>query len=192
MWIIWDGRMLHYGLAGRSQNVLFNLYLIATKIEYKKFNIFYIDPLPDLRPDLETSGYSAFTYMFGFLKFQITTELWCLVVWSSQGLDYFKIPYEYFYLKKTRGVPSHGHFGHHSSARPSVPRLATLWRRELHDLMAARRLCVCLPLIAVAASAVAIEDESSTALWLARLSETNRLNGGAPLPIAVAGDHFTG
>ena len=33
MWIIWDGRLLHYGLAGRSQNVLFNLYLIATKIE---------------------------------------------------------------------------------------------------------------------------------------------------------------
>ena len=88
MWIIGDGRMLHYGLAGRSQNVLFNLYLIATKIEYKKINIFYIDPLPDLRPDLETSGYSAFTYMFGFPKFQITTELWCLVVWSSQGLDY--------------------------------------------------------------------------------------------------------
>jgi hypothetical protein len=30
----------------------------------------------------------AFTYMFGFPKFQITTELWCLVVWSAQGLDY--------------------------------------------------------------------------------------------------------
>jgi hypothetical protein len=44
--------------------------------------------LPDLRPDLETSGYSAFTYMFGFPKFQITSELWCLVVWSAQGLDY--------------------------------------------------------------------------------------------------------
>jgi hypothetical protein len=28
--------MLNYGLAGRSQNVLFNLYLIYTKIEYKK------------------------------------------------------------------------------------------------------------------------------------------------------------
>jgi hypothetical protein len=62
MWIIWDGRMLHYGLAGRSQNVMFNLYLIATKIEYKKNNNFYIGPLPDLRPDLETSRYSAFTY----------------------------------------------------------------------------------------------------------------------------------
>ena len=59
-------------------------------------------------------------------------------------------------------------------------------------MMAARRLCVCLPLIAAAASAVTIEDESSTALWLARLSEANRLNGGAPLPIAAAGDHFTG
>jgi hypothetical protein len=50
MWIIWDARMLHYGLAGISQNVLFNLYLIDTKIKYKKFNIFYSDPLPDLRP----------------------------------------------------------------------------------------------------------------------------------------------
>ena len=88
MWIIWDGKLLHYGLAGRSQNVLFNLYLIATKIEYKKINIFYSNPLPDLRPDLETSGYSAFAYMFGFVKFQRTMELWCLVVWSSQGLDY--------------------------------------------------------------------------------------------------------
>jgi hypothetical protein len=91
MWIIWDGRLLHYGLAGRSQNVLFNLYLIATKIEYKKINIFYSNPLPDLRPDLETSGYSAFTYMFGFPKFQITSELWCLVVWSAQGLDYHSL-----------------------------------------------------------------------------------------------------
>jgi hypothetical protein len=77
---LWAGRQI--------PNVLFNLYLIATKIEYKKINIFYSDPLPDLRPDLETSGYSAFTYMFGFPKFQITTELWCLVVWSAQGLDY--------------------------------------------------------------------------------------------------------
>ena len=91
MWIIWDGRMLNYGLAGRSQNVLFNLYLIYTKIEYKKNNIFYSDPLPDLRPDLEASGYSAFAYMFGFHTFQITTELWCLVVWSAQELDYHSI-----------------------------------------------------------------------------------------------------
>ena len=47
--------MLKYGLAGRSQNVLFNLYLIATKIEYKKINIFYSDPLLVLRPDLDSS-----------------------------------------------------------------------------------------------------------------------------------------
>jgi hypothetical protein len=40
MWIIWDGGMLNYGLAGRSQNVLFNLHLIDTKIEYKKIKIF--------------------------------------------------------------------------------------------------------------------------------------------------------
>jgi hypothetical protein len=44
IWIIWDGRMLNYGLAGRSQNVLFNLYLIYTKIEYKKINIFIVTP----------------------------------------------------------------------------------------------------------------------------------------------------
>ena len=49
--------MLNYGLAGRSQNVLFNLYLnlylLDTKIEYKKkIDILYSDPLPDLRPDL--------------------------------------------------------------------------------------------------------------------------------------------
>ena len=55
MWIIWDGRMLNYGLAGRSQNVLFNLYLIYTKIEYKKINIVYSDPLLVLRPDLDSS-----------------------------------------------------------------------------------------------------------------------------------------
>ena len=40
MWIFWDGRMLNYGLAGRSQNVLFNLYLLDTKIEYKKNRYF--------------------------------------------------------------------------------------------------------------------------------------------------------
>jgi hypothetical protein len=43
--LIEGGRMLNYGLAGRSQNVLFNLYLIYTKIEYKKINIFYSDPV---------------------------------------------------------------------------------------------------------------------------------------------------
>ena len=47
--------MLDYGLAGRSQNVLFNLYLLDTKIEYKKINIFYSDPLLVLRPDLDSS-----------------------------------------------------------------------------------------------------------------------------------------
>ena len=52
--------MLDYGLAGRSQNVLFSLYLIDTKIEYKKIDIFYSDPLPDLRPDLEASGNPVF------------------------------------------------------------------------------------------------------------------------------------
>ena len=40
MWIIWDGRMLNYGLAVRSQNVLFSLYLIYPRIEYKKKQYF--------------------------------------------------------------------------------------------------------------------------------------------------------
>ena len=58
--------MLNYGLAGISQNVLFSLYLIDTKIEYKNIDILHSDPLPDLRPDLEASGYTAFAYVFGF------------------------------------------------------------------------------------------------------------------------------
>ena len=66
MWIFRDGKMLNYGLDGISQNVLFSLYLIDTKIEYKKIDIFYSDPLPDLRPDLEASGYHAFAYVLGF------------------------------------------------------------------------------------------------------------------------------
>ena len=44
MWIFWDGRILNYGLAGRSQNVLFNLYLLGTKIEYKKSIFFIVTP----------------------------------------------------------------------------------------------------------------------------------------------------
>jgi hypothetical protein len=46
-----------FGLAGRSQNVLFNLYPIYPKIEYKKINIFYrySGPLLVLRPHLDSS-----------------------------------------------------------------------------------------------------------------------------------------
>ena len=43
-----------------------SIYMIDPRIEYKKINIFYSDPLRDLRPDLEASGYSAFAYVFGF------------------------------------------------------------------------------------------------------------------------------
>jgi hypothetical protein len=58
----------HRRVTGRSQNILFSLYLIDTKIEYKqkKRYLFFSDPLPDLRPDLEASGYSAFAYMDSF------------------------------------------------------------------------------------------------------------------------------
>jgi hypothetical protein len=33
--------------------------------------------------------YSTFAFIFGFLQFHITTELWCLVVWSALGSDYY-------------------------------------------------------------------------------------------------------
>ena len=77
MWIIWDGRMLNYGLAGRSQNVLFNLYLLVidTKIEYKKINIFYSDPLLVLRPDLDSSQDLVKASQGIFLKNQKLTKL---------------------------------------------------------------------------------------------------------------------
>jgi hypothetical protein len=39
---------------------ILSLYLIDLKIEYIKIDNFYSDPLPDMRPDLEASGYSAF------------------------------------------------------------------------------------------------------------------------------------
>jgi hypothetical protein len=52
-------------VTGRSQNVWFNFYLIDNNIEYKIINIFIVTPcgLPDLRPDLEASAYTAFAYM---------------------------------------------------------------------------------------------------------------------------------
>ena len=67
--------MLNHGLAGRSQNVLFNLYLLDSKIEFKKIDIFYSDPLPDLRPDLEASDCCDFDYVTSFAKIQILAEI---------------------------------------------------------------------------------------------------------------------
>jgi hypothetical protein len=69
--------MLNYGLAGRSQNVLFNLdlYLIYPKIEYKKINIFYSDPLLVLRPDLDSSQNLVKASQGIFLKKQKMTKL---------------------------------------------------------------------------------------------------------------------
>ena len=52
--------MVRFLRIGQSEK--FDEYLIDTKIEYKKIDIFYGDPLPDLRPDLEASGYFAFAY----------------------------------------------------------------------------------------------------------------------------------
>ena len=59
----------------RSRNVLIHLYLVNTKTTYKKFDIFYIDPLSDLRPDLEASGCCDFEYVTSFAKFQILAEI---------------------------------------------------------------------------------------------------------------------
>jgi hypothetical protein len=67
--------MLNYGLAGRSQNVLFNLYLIYAKIEYKKINIFYSDPLLVSRPDLDSSQDLVKASQGIFLEKQELTEL---------------------------------------------------------------------------------------------------------------------
>jgi hypothetical protein len=41
--------MLSYVLAGRSQNVLFKLYLIATRIDYKK-SVFFLVTLAESAP----------------------------------------------------------------------------------------------------------------------------------------------
>jgi hypothetical protein len=59
------------GVTGRSQNVPIHLHMVNTRITYKSFNIFYIDPLSDLRPDLEASGCGDFAYVTIFSEFQI-------------------------------------------------------------------------------------------------------------------------
>ena len=45
--------------------------------------------MPDLRPDLEASGYIRLSPIYLVLDNRITTELWCLVVWSALGSDYY-------------------------------------------------------------------------------------------------------
>jgi hypothetical protein len=40
----WQGASLWAGAAGRSQNVLFNLYLTDTNIKYKKIIFFVVTP----------------------------------------------------------------------------------------------------------------------------------------------------
>ena len=65
----------HQRVTGRFQNVLIHLHLVNTRITYKNIDIFYIDPLSDLRPDLEGSGYLNFGYVNSFTKFQILAEI---------------------------------------------------------------------------------------------------------------------
>ena len=61
--------------SGRSRNVLIHLYLVNTRTTYKNFDIFYNDPLSDLRPDLAASGCRDFEYVTSFTKFQILAEI---------------------------------------------------------------------------------------------------------------------
>jgi hypothetical protein len=97
--------MLNYGLAGRSQNVLVNLYRMNRKIAYKKINIVYSDPLQYLRPDLEASGYSAFAYMFGFNKFQITRVMVsCSLVGAGVG-QLSTIGRNFLRIRKSESLP---------------------------------------------------------------------------------------
>ena len=44
MWIIWDGRMLNYGLAGRSQNVLSIYTWFIPRLNTKKSIFFIVNP----------------------------------------------------------------------------------------------------------------------------------------------------
>jgi hypothetical protein len=57
----------------------------------KKIYIFCSGPLPDLRPDLGASGYSAFAYMFGFLNISDnhTVMVSCNLVGAGVGLPYY-------------------------------------------------------------------------------------------------------
>jgi len=48
-----------------------HLHLVNIKITYKNIDIFYIDPLSDLRPDLGASGCRDFDNVTSFAKFKI-------------------------------------------------------------------------------------------------------------------------
>ena len=65
----------HQGVTGRAQNVLTHLHLVDTRITYKNIVIFYIEPLSDLRLDLEPSDFRDFDYVTSFAKFQIFAEI---------------------------------------------------------------------------------------------------------------------
>ena len=60
----------HQWVTGRSQNVLIHLHLVNARITYKNMDIFYIDPLSDLRPDLEASGCRDFEYVTKYIVLQ--------------------------------------------------------------------------------------------------------------------------
>jgi len=64
------GYFLKSGSAAATLNSWLNYgrMLIAAKIEYKKINIFCSDPLPDLRPDLESVWISCCRLYVWFSK----------------------------------------------------------------------------------------------------------------------------
>ena len=66
----------HQLVIGRSQNVLIHLHLVNTRIIDKNIDIFYIDPLSDLIPDLEAFGCRDFDYVTSFTKFLILAKIY--------------------------------------------------------------------------------------------------------------------
>jgi hypothetical protein len=55
--------------------LLIHVHRVNARVTYKNSNIFYIDPLSDLRPDLEASGCCDFAYVNSFRKFRLWYEI---------------------------------------------------------------------------------------------------------------------
>ena len=75
----------HQRVTRKSQNVMIHLHLLVDiRITYKNINIFYIDPLSDMRPDLKVFGCRDFDYVTSFTKIQILLCSWDNYIQSIQ------------------------------------------------------------------------------------------------------------
>ena len=52
-----------------------SVIFVQLPLAYKNIDVFYIDPLSDLRPDLEASGCRDFEDVTSFTKVQILAEI---------------------------------------------------------------------------------------------------------------------